>query len=269
MANQWFKFYGAEYLSDPKIENLTGNERSCWLTLLCMASSGSDNGVVEFLTTEILLKKSGIEFNPYDTDEWDRCLGVLKKFERMKMIKMKDDGSIEVVNWGKRQEKTAQTPYERVKKYRENKAKMQNDNENDNGDNENDNDRIEENRIEENRIDKNKDTTKTKTKKKGTSPFGKKFSVEGSEIIKAFESFNPACKRYYSNTTQRQACDDLIDIHTLERVLEVIKVLPKSNNQKYLPKITTPLQLLEKWSSLESGLQSFKNDQINKKVKVI
>jgi len=151
MANQWFKFYGGEYLSDSKIGRLTDSERSCWLTLLCMASM-TDDGIIKFLSIDDLLTKSGIKWDPYNEGAWEKCQGVLTKLSGMKMIKVDtDQSSIEITNWDKRQERTAQTPYERVKKHRENKVKIENDNENETV--------ItkmittEENRIEENRID--------------------------------------------------------------------------------------------------------------------
>lgn len=105
MGNQWFKFYGGEYLSDPKIERLSPLERSCWLTLLCLASMSSDKeGTIQFLTVESLLNKSGIQFDPYRPEEWEKALSVLKKFASMNMIEIKDDGNIFIKNWAKRQE---------------------------------------------------------------------------------------------------------------------------------------------------------------------
>lgn len=148
MINPWFKFYGGEYLSDPKIGSLTPQERSCWITLLCLSSTSSVPGIIEYLTVEVLLEKSGIKFDPYHPEEWDSCISILAKFERMKMIKMHDGGSIEIVNWGKRQE-SAMTVTERVRKYRMKSKENQEDVTNVTNGNETDNDRIEENRIEE------------------------------------------------------------------------------------------------------------------------
>lgn len=118
MANQWFKFYGSEYLSDPKIATLSAQERSCWVTLMALASTASTPGYVEYLTTEVLLTKSGIIFDPYNPEEWDRCLGVLDKFVRLKMISKDDSGNIVITNWSKRQE-TNLTDAERAKSYRD------------------------------------------------------------------------------------------------------------------------------------------------------
>lgn len=118
MLNQWFKFYGFEYLSDPKIGALNAQERSCWLTLLCLAGSSTIPGVIEFLTVEVLLQKSGISFDPYHPEEWDKCLSVLKKFEAMKMITADSNGVVTIINWNKRQESSL-TNAERQARYRE------------------------------------------------------------------------------------------------------------------------------------------------------
>ena len=114
-AQKWFKFYGQEYLSDPKIERLTPVERSCWLTILCMAST--TDGVIRFLTIEALLNRSGVHFDPYRPDEWENALGILKKFETLEMIACQENGDITVTNWDKRQE-TNLTGAERVRKHR-------------------------------------------------------------------------------------------------------------------------------------------------------
>ena len=168
MSNLWFKFYGGEYLSDPKIERLTPLERSCWVTLLCMASM--NNGVIEYLTVESLLNRSGIQYDPYYPEEWEAALSVLTKFQNMKMIKTFDDGSIELINWEKRQSYTM-TAYERVKKHRENKKKLENDNEMITNDNANDNTKIKKNKIKKNKINNtDTDVAKATTSSKFVKP---------------------------------------------------------------------------------------------------
>tara|TARA_R110000868_G_scaffold157343_2_gene384539 strand:+ start:513 stop:1235 length:723 start_codon:yes stop_codon:yes gene_type:complete len=126
MANQWFKFYGGEYLSDPKMAALTPQERSCWLTLLCLASMATTAGEIGFLTVEVLLSKSGIVFDPYNPEEWNNNLGILKKFEKMKMLDLTEDGSVILKNWEKRQEHNL-TVAERVAKHRLNKKNVTTD----------------------------------------------------------------------------------------------------------------------------------------------
>ncbi len=134
MANQWFKFYGAEYLSDPKMLGLSPVEKSCWLTLLCYASLTENNdGKIRGLSEELLLAQSGVRIN--DTD-----IKVLLKFSDMKMIQI-DNDVIQVINWEKRQKVYAEG-YLRVKNWREKKRA------------ETEKIRQEENREEENRIEK-------------------------------------------------------------------------------------------------------------------
>lgn len=153
MANQWFKFYGGEYLSDPKIISLSPQERSCWITIMCMASTSSVQGVIEFLTPDVLMYQSGIRFDPSNTGEWEKCYDVLKKFEKMKMITVNENGVVEVLNWNKRQEYTM-TATERSRKFRAKQKENQEDATEETESNENAT--LEENRIEENRIDKKK-----------------------------------------------------------------------------------------------------------------
>lgn len=91
---------------------------------------------------------------------------------------------------------------------------------------------------------------------------GDKFSSEGADLIKSFEAINPACGRMYSNTTQRQACEDLIKTYTFERVKSVIEnTLQKTNALQFFPTITTPVQLRDKWTSLESSVHKYQSDK--------
>lgn len=128
MANQWFKFYGGEYLSDPKIVQLNAHERSCWITLLCLASQ-SEKGEIKFLSEKQLLVMSGVTENASND--------VLHKFEQLDMIRI-SNGIVTIINWEKRQYSEG---YSRVKRFRERQSNTKA------------NDRIEENRREENRIE--------------------------------------------------------------------------------------------------------------------
>lgn len=112
---QWFKFYGAEYLIDPKMQTLSCADRSCWLTLLSYASAADDNGRIRHLTEERLMIQAGVESK---TEEWDKTKGVLKLFETLQMVLLESNGDITVSNWDKRQN-TFLTNAERQKRYRE------------------------------------------------------------------------------------------------------------------------------------------------------
>ena len=48
-------------------------------------------------------------------------------------------------------------------------------------------------------------------------------------IIETFSKLNPSCKKLYGNTTQRKACQFLIDTYGIQRIISVIeKTLPKT-----------------------------------------
>lgn len=100
MLNQWFKFYGADYLGDPKMLALSASERSCWLTLLCYASMSHNNGVVQYLNEGQLMAQSGVSF---DHEEWHHTKGVLEKLQNLGMI-VQRAGEIEICHWKERQE---------------------------------------------------------------------------------------------------------------------------------------------------------------------
>ena len=100
MSNKWFKFYGQDYLTDPKMLSLTPAEKALWITLLCLASASSDEGTIKYVSEQKIMALTGIE--PLD-EEWKKCEGFLKKFEELSMIKTKKE-KITVINFTKRQE---------------------------------------------------------------------------------------------------------------------------------------------------------------------
>lgn len=110
MANPWFRLYGGEFLSDNKILALDGNERSIWITLLCLASQ--TNGIVKFISEKRLIELAGIKLKGRYTD-------VLKKFENYGMVTI-SNGSVTVNNWAKRQYSEG---YARVLAHRETNLK--------------------------------------------------------------------------------------------------------------------------------------------------
>jgi len=254
-ANQWFKFYGGEYLSDQKIERLNPIERSCWVTLLCLASMNG-SGTIKHLTVQTLLNKSGIQYDPYHPEEWEGALSILEKLESLEMIDRKDAGMITIINWSKRQE-TNLTVAQRVAKHREKKKSNENVTINVT------NVTTEENRIEENRID---NTSTNTSKPKKASKEAMSYSQLGADIIKELESIDPKNKKYYNNKSQREACDFLIKEYTFEKVIELILWLPKLKaSVPYMPSVTTPCELRDKWQKIMDAIQRHK---VNKKDKI-
>ena len=138
MSNQWFKFYGGEYLSDPKMDAFDGNERSCWVTILSLASQ-LDDGWIKYSLEEKIIEKSGIKVS-----ERSQYIGVLDKFLKFNMLQYCNGDvtqGFKPKNWDKRQYSEG---YSRIKRFRDKFS---------NGD-VTQKITTEENRIEENRIEK-------------------------------------------------------------------------------------------------------------------
>lgn len=191
---QWFKLYGAEMLADPKYQRLNASERSCWITLLCLASL--NDGIIKHCEESYLITHSGV-----DVSDLQKAHGILIKLEMLGMIKKgRDNEGIEyivIINWRKRQENRPMTGYERLKKHREKAKLLAYDNDlitDDNG----------KNRLEENRID---NTLATKV----ASPMKK-------------NSFR------YTEDQPSDAFEDVIDADTGSTRVEV---KGKSTNEKF------------------------------------
>lgn len=87
-------------------------------------------------------------------------------------------------------------------------------------------------------------------------------------LIDKFSVLNPACKRMYGNTTQRKACKLLIETYGLERIIKIVEdTLPKTNGLEFFPTIATPLQLQDKYISLESAIRKYQSEHKNNKEK--
>lgn len=100
----------------------------------------------------------------------------------------------------------------------------------------------------------------THKRKKETITKERKFAPLGAEIIKAFEVIDPKNRTYYNNTTQRSACDYLLEEFGLELVLKRISVLSQTNKIPYFPTITNPYELKEKWQKLEDAVERKKSE---------
>lgn len=235
--------YGGEYLSDPKIASLSAQERSCWLTLLSLASISSAPGTIEFLTVEVLLTKSGIEFDPYNPEEWNASLAVLDKFVRMKMISKSDDGVIEILNWVKRQE-TLMTAAERQAKYRESKKSNVNVTE-----------RVTKVTLDKIREDKNINTSVAtapqeervseyqKPKREPTAKY-----PNAKQVFKLFPAYVPAL--WDKNTTFLIAGQSLHDTKGMEELTEMMEWYQKNRHREFCPQFDDPNECLKKYEPM-------------------
>lgn len=99
-----------------------------------------------------------------------------------------------------------------------------------------------------------KEIDKEKDNKGDKSP--SKFNPLGAEIIKALEVVDPRNKLYYGNKTQRAACDFLITEYGFEEVKGAINFYALARGKvKYLPSISTPCELRDKWNKLQGLLE--------------
>lgn len=81
-----------------------------------------------------------------------------------------------------------------------------------------------------------------------------------AEIIQLFSEVNPSYQRFFSNKTQRGSVERMLETHGFETLEKVIGILPETNKLKYVPTITTPIQLEDKWASLEANLKKLKSE---------
>jgi len=144
----WFKFYGQDFLTDSKIKNLSALDQLAFIYLLSLGSQ--NGGEIKLITEKILAGMMCVEI--------ESLKGVFDRLSTLKMIKH-DNTQIVIINFKKRQGSNL-TGYERIKRYRQNKAKLKkiviNDNVNDNED---DNARLDKIRGD---IDKKEEDTSSK-----------------------------------------------------------------------------------------------------------
>lgn len=88
----------------------------------------------------------------------------------------------------------------------------------------------------------------------GDDDIKKQENILIGEVIKLFESVDAKNKQYYGNKTQRGAVSFLIQTYSFDEVAKRISFLTKTNKIQYFPSITTPVQLRDKWVSLEDAL---------------
>lgn len=87
---------------------------------------------------------------------------------------------------------------------------------------------------------------------------------EIEQLIDAFKKVNPSYRKWFAIKAQRDAAKRLIESHTLEQVIKVVNILTKTNTKQFLPTITTPIQLEDKWAQLESGLKRIQSEKLSK-----
>lgn len=113
---KWFKFYGQDWLTDTKVQSMTLEDKICYITLLCLASNG--DGVVENCQEDVLIRLSGIEFDPTSDDSpYTKAQGCLERYERNGMVTRERNGRVTVCNYKRRQDSNLSNA-ERQRNYR-------------------------------------------------------------------------------------------------------------------------------------------------------
>lgn len=152
---RWFKFYGQDWLTDLKVRRLSLEDKMCFITLLCLASTADESGLVRNCDELTLIELSNLRQNPYDDDnEYNRAVGCLKRYEALQIVTLHDNGDVTVNNFERRQGENLSNA-ERQKAYRERLKTKPKERNARNVTRYNDSNA----RIEENRIDKNRTTT--------------------------------------------------------------------------------------------------------------
>ncbi len=132
---KWFKFYGQDWLTDLKVRELSIEDRLCYLTLLCLAASADEGGLVRGVTEWSIISLTNLPFDYiHDYNPVEEASGCLKRFADLGMILIEPpvDGNalpgvtydVTVRNFSKRQEQNMSNA-EKQKKYRERQKRLQ------------------------------------------------------------------------------------------------------------------------------------------------
>jgi hypothetical protein len=84
---------------------------------------------------------------------------------------------------------------------------------------------------------------------------------EINELIDLFKEVNPSFTKLFRVNPQREASKRLLKTHGMDRLKQIISFLPKSNQTEYMPVVTTPCQLEDKFGQLAAAWQKKKNNQ--------
>lgn len=117
---KWFKFYGQDWLTDTKVMQMSVEDRLCFITLLCLASSADEGGLIRNCDEYTLIRLTQLPDNIYEPDHspFHNASGCLKRYEALHCVTLGDNGDVTVVNFGRRQDQNLSNA-ERQKRYRE------------------------------------------------------------------------------------------------------------------------------------------------------
>jgi len=88
-------------------------------------------------------------------------------------------------------------------------------------------------------------------------------------LIDLFKEVNPSYLKFFSNTSQRKALDELAKAITLEKLTEILKALPSIVCEPFAPKITSPTDLQRDLGKLIIFVKQKKNLSTSNLQKII
>jgi len=86
-------------------------------------------------------------------------------------------------------------------------------------------------------------------------------SNEVAMVIKLFEKLDPKNRTYYGNKTQRAKAKFLLEEHGIDKIEKLIDVYLKFKGDRFLPSISSPYEMVEKWSKLADFFQRKQSEQ--------
>jgi len=93
-------------------------------------------------------------------------------------------------------------------------------------------------------------------------------SDEVKKVFRVWQIQEPAAKQWYRNKTFVEACQEMIDIHGLEKVLNVVHILvPIGNKEEYIKTIRNPQQLLSVYGNGSLYVDRFRKQGLFDKYK--
>lgn len=87
-------------------------------------------------------------------------------------------------------------------------------------------------------------------------------NIEVSSFIDSFKEVNPTYRVMFGRPNQRQACERLLKLRSLEEWLKVIKFIASRRGDRYCPRISTPIQLEQKYGDLETYALALKGKEV-------
>lgn len=90
-----------------------------------------------------------------------------------------------------------------------------------------------------------------------------------NQVIELFKEVNPAYSLCFKRKQQREAAHNLFKAHGIERLTNILGYLKANAANRYIPTITTPCQLEEKWAALETFARRQKAEATSKRTVII